>query len=134
MEPHESEVQTMSAQTQTEGQITIRRMNADGADRRALVKLAALDSHPPLDGEILGAVVENRLLAAISLTSGDLIADPFARTSELGRLLEMRAGQLRAQRPRRSRWTRRPRPQRREPRIALGGSPPGEILTLMRAR
>lgn len=122
-------------ETHTNTEITIRRMDLSASDQGALAKLASLDSHAPLEGAVLGAEVEGRLLAAISIADGALVADPFSHTGELRALLELRSGQLREQRPKRSRWQRRrPVARRREPRIALGGSPPGEIISLMRAR
>jgi hypothetical protein len=118
-------------ETATNTEITIRRMDLTAVDRRELSKLAALDSHAPLEGAVLGVEVEGELRAAISVASGDLVADPFIRTGELGALLRLRADQLRARTAprRRLRW-----PAARRPRVALGGSPPGEIISLQRAR
>ena len=81
---------------------------------------------------MLGAEVEGELRAAISIAGGELVADPFAPTNELGALLRLRADQLQAQRPRKRRLRRRA--PRRRARVALGGSPPGEIISLMRTR
>lgn len=123
----------MTAQTtQTESQITIRRLDLTAEDRDALAKLAAVDSRAPLAGPVLGAEVDGELLAAISIDGGELVANPFRRTSELSALLRARVEQLREERPRRRRQ-RRDRPRGRA-RAALGGSPPGEIVTLQRAR
>lgn len=122
----------MTAQTtKTDSQITIRRLDLTAEDRDALAKLAAVDSRAPLGGPVLGAEVDGELLAAISIDGGELIANPFRRTSELGALLRARVEQLREEGPRRRR--RRDRPRGRA-RAALGGSPPGEIVTLQRAR
>ena len=115
-------------ETATNTEITIRRMDVSAADQSRLHRLAALDSHAPLDGPVLGAEVEGELRAAISVATGELVADPFARTSELGALLHLRADQHRAQRG----TSRRPRAALRRARLALGGSPPGEILSLPR--
>jgi hypothetical protein len=49
---------------------------------------------------VLGAELDGALVAAISLTTGDVIADPFIRTDHIRSLLELRASQLRGQRPR----------------------------------
>jgi hypothetical protein len=118
-----------SPETATSSQITIRRMDLSADDQARLTRLAALDSHAPLDGPVLGAEVEGELRAAISVATGELVADPFVRTSELSALLGLRADQMRAQR----RGARRPRRRGlRRPRLALGGSPPGEIETLLR--
>jgi hypothetical protein len=100
--------------------VVIRRLAAD--DSSAVKRLAQLDSSRIPEGPLLGAEVEGRVLAAISLTSGESVADPFARTEELRALLELRAAQLR----RRARRGRRlPRLSRAKPRTALAGSPPG---------
>ena len=109
--------------------LTIRQLTED--DRGALDKLAQLDSNHTPDGELLGAEVEGRLLAAHSLDGDGAIADPFSRTHELRSLLELRAAQLCRRdcgdRPR-TRWYQRSR-------AALAGSPPGaggRLVTLRR--
>jgi hypothetical protein len=86
--------------------IALRRAGDDEAAE--LTRLAALDSARPLAGEALVAVVDGRLVAAISLTDGRVIADPLAATTEARALLHTRAAQL-AQTPQRP-WRRfRPR-------------------------
>jgi hypothetical protein len=70
----------------------IRRTTPD--DAVALVRLAALDSKKPLDGDALVAVVDGELLAAVSLTGDGAIADPFRPTADIVAMLEMRAAQL----------------------------------------
>jgi hypothetical protein len=109
--------------------MTIRRLDATDADRAALARLAGLDSHTGLEGPVLGAEVEGRLLAAISIETGEVIADPFRRTSELRAMLKLRLeqlGQRHVGRRHRSRiFGARSRP-------ALGGSPAGQIVTLQR--
>jgi hypothetical protein len=100
--------------------IGIRRLGPD--DRGEVDRLAQLDSRPRLEGELLGLVVEGQLLAAISLTTGDSIADPFSRTGELRALLELRAAQLRRRSSDGRRRFKLPRPRTR---AALAGSPPG---------
>jgi hypothetical protein len=72
--------------------VTIRRAFPDDGD--ALVRLAALDSSPPIAGEALVAEVGDKLWAAVSLTDGRRIADPFRPTAELVGLLEFRLAQL----------------------------------------
>jgi hypothetical protein len=111
------------------GGITIRPL--DGADRSAVKRLAQLDSERAPAEPLLGAEIEGRLLAAISLETGESIADPFSRSAELRALLELRAAQLR----RRDRTRRRPqRLPRRRPRVALAGSPPGAPSWLISQR
>ena len=70
--------------------------------------LAQLDTARPLYGEALVALVDGRLVAAISLGDGRVIADPLAPTAEARALLHQRAAQL-AHTPKRP-WRRfRPR-------------------------
>jgi hypothetical protein len=101
--------------------LVIRRL--DGDDLAAAKRLAQLDSSLLPEGDLLGVLVEGRLLAAVSLASGDSVADPFSRTAELRALLELRAAQLR-RRVNGHRRLRRDLPSPR-PRAALAGSPPG---------
>jgi len=61
------------------------------SDRRALLRLAELDSAPALLGPVLLAEVGGRIVAARGLRSGAQIADPFVHTAELLRLLELHA-------------------------------------------
>jgi hypothetical protein len=72
--------------------VIIRRTTPD--DAAALHRLAALDSKRPLEGDALVAVVDGELLAAVSLTTDEAIADPFKPTADLVAMLEMRAQQL----------------------------------------
>jgi hypothetical protein len=68
-------------------------------DRRALERLAQLDSaRPPADEVLLGEVL-GRPVAALSLRDGDVIADPFLPTSHIVELLRLRASQLASRRP-----------------------------------
>jgi hypothetical protein len=64
-------------------------------DYPALQRLAERDSAVVPGGRLLAAESEGRLLAAISLESGAVIADPFQRTADAVELLRSRAGQLR---------------------------------------
>jgi hypothetical protein len=61
-------------------------------DRWALTRLAQLDSRPLPPGPHLVAIREGRIDAAISLSSGELVADPFRHTAELCALLRCHAG------------------------------------------
>jgi len=72
--------------------VTIRRAGSD--DEAAVRRLADLDSTRVPDGPLLMAEIEGRAVAAISVLSGESFADPFLRTLELRRLLELRASQL----------------------------------------
>jgi hypothetical protein len=70
-------------------------------DGAALDRLAQLDSRPLPPGPILLGERNGWIQAAISLATGELIADPFRRTAELCELLRCHAGELRV-RPERS--------------------------------
>jgi hypothetical protein len=74
--------------------VTIRYAFPD--DARALVRLATLDSREAPSAPVLLAEVEGELWAALSLTDGAVVADPFRRTAALVELLGARANQLRA--------------------------------------
>jgi hypothetical protein len=115
--------------TTINAEMTIRRVDLTDAGREAVARLAELDSRDDLDRPVLGIEVEGTLLAAVSLATGKVISDPFSRTAELRNLLEVRAGQLRR---RGSKRRRGERARRRNGRPAVGGSPPGSILSLPR--
>jgi hypothetical protein len=100
--------------------ITIRRLGAADAD--ALAGLAQVDSAHAPAAPALGAEADGRLVAAISVESGEVVADPFQPSAEAIALLRLRAGQLRPSRKRR----------RRRARGALPGSPPGAGGKLLR--
>ena len=73
-------------------ELVIRRL-APG-DENALRILAERDTTRAPDGEVVGAEKDGRLLAAISLESGDVVADPFQPTADVVALLRVRAGQI----------------------------------------
>jgi hypothetical protein len=70
--------------------ITIRHAAAD--DMKALERLAALDSRRVPSGELFVAEVDGRLLAATSIDTGAVIADPFEHTAAIVGLLRLHAG------------------------------------------
>jgi hypothetical protein len=76
-------------------QLSIRRLDSNSSDREALDRLAGLDSADRPRGEVLGAELDGRLIAAISVSTGAVVADPFTRTDEARAQLELRASQLR---------------------------------------
>jgi hypothetical protein len=121
-----------AAQDTDHAGIAIRLVEADTDG--ALAKVAARDSSELPRGPWLVAEVAGEPLAALSLATGELVADPFSRTTELRALLELRAMQLRTRAGRRRRRDgHRPRPRPRA-RAALAGSPPGaggRLLTLL---
>ena len=60
------------------------------ADTDTLRRLAELDSRRPLEGPSLIGYIGGRPAAAVSLTDGRVIADPFEATEHLTRILSMR--------------------------------------------
>jgi hypothetical protein len=75
-------------------QITIRPGYAD--DERALHRLAALDSAASLPpAPLLVAELDGELSAALSLTDGSAVADPFRPTAEIVALLRAHAAAAR---------------------------------------
>jgi hypothetical protein len=68
----------------------IRSATAD--DKRTLRELAELESQRPLSGPALIGEIGDIPAAALSLTDGRVIADPFQHTVLLSQLLRMRAG------------------------------------------
>lgn len=117
-------------ETAVNATMTIRRMDLAGADAEAVARLAELDSRAPLDGPVLGIEVEGVLLAAISLNTGRAIANPFSRTTELRALLKLRVAQIQERRT--DKRGRRSGVLGRRGRAAVGGSPPGQIISLPR--
>jgi hypothetical protein len=67
------------------GNVTIRRLGE--ADLARIARLAELDSAAAPEAPVLGIEVEGRLLAAGSIQTGNIIADPFRRTAEYRELL-----------------------------------------------
>jgi hypothetical protein len=64
------------------------------ADEGPVARLAALDSSKPPAHPVLLAEVEGQLLAALALSDGTVVADPFHPTLDLIDLLRARARQL----------------------------------------
>lgn len=63
---------------------------ATSRDHSALTRLAGLDSRSPLRGHALLAEREGVAIAAIALTSGAVVADPFHATADALTLLRQR--------------------------------------------
>ena len=80
------------AHTQAAGSVTIR--PARLADADAVRRVAQRDSRGVPAGDLLIAAVGKEVRAAISVQSGDVIADPFRRTEELVRMLALRRSQM----------------------------------------
>jgi hypothetical protein len=73
--------------------VTIRLASA--ADEQHLLRLAALDSAELPQGTLLLAEIDHGVVAAVALTGGAVVADPFRRTTDVVALLRLRVGQLR---------------------------------------
>ena len=65
-------------------------------DAESLQNLAALDSQAPLTGDVLVGHIGGVPVAALSLTTGRAIADPFRRTSHVVVQLRLRASGIAA--------------------------------------
>jgi hypothetical protein len=92
-QPHRRSGEHQHRRTAWETPVTLR--SADEADRDALDRLAQLDSRPLSPGPHLVAERGGRIEAAVSLATGELVADPFHRTAELCQLLRCHAGPVR---------------------------------------
>jgi hypothetical protein len=79
--------------------VTIRVATPD--DARTLRCLAELDSAPRLTGRVLIAEADGVPLAALSLETGAVAADPFRHTAHLVRMLRLRRYQVTRQSGRR---------------------------------
>ena len=91
--------------------ITIRPAYAD--DRESLYRLSVLDSAPGVPaGPLLIAEIDGELRAALSLTDGSAIADPFFPTADIVELLRVHATAM-------SPWGPRTRSRARQPRLRL---------------
>lgn len=90
---------------------TIILQQATAAEDTALRELSQLDSARTVSRPALMAVVDGKLIAAISLRDGRVVADPFAETEAPVALLRVRASALQT--------APRSRGRRRGPRLAL---------------
>ena len=67
---------------------------AGDADAMLLRRLAALDSSTALAGDVLVAEVDGTAVAAMSMTDGRVVADPFRHTAGVVDVLRVRAAAL----------------------------------------
>src|SRR5438270_551921 len=81
--------------------LALRTAHADEAP--VVRRLAAVDDAPPLEGQVLLALVDGQAVAAKSLADGRVVANPFVPTRDAVALLSLRASQLSRQRARRRR-------------------------------
>lgn len=63
-------------------------------DEAAIRRIASLDGKKAPAGRVLVAEADNAVIAALSVASGEAVADPFRWTSDVVALMEMRAEQL----------------------------------------
>jgi hypothetical protein len=96
---------------------TITLQQATAAEDAALRELSQLDSARTVRRPALMAIVDDRLIAAVSLRDGRIVADPFAETEDAVALLRLRAPSPR-RRSSGSGWRRGPRRSLR-PRAAV---------------
>ncbi|HUA48126.1 MAG TPA: hypothetical protein VMA77_23005 [Solirubrobacteraceae bacterium] len=96
--------------------LAMRVAHADEAD--IVRRLAQLDDAPTLSGEILLAVVDGETVAALSLSDGRVVANPFLRTADAVALLRIRAAQLSDRKSGRHPWRYGRSAMRRAARVA----------------
>jgi hypothetical protein len=73
---------------------TIILQQATAAEDEALRELSQLDSARTVGRPALMAIVDDRLIAAVSLRDGRVVADPFAETEDAVALLRVRSSIL----------------------------------------
>ena len=88
--------ESRSAERQSEA-VTIR--HAHPTDVRDLERLAAMDSRRVPSGELFVAEVGHELVAAVSIDTGAVVADPFEHTAAVVDLLRVHAEAVRPQVP-----------------------------------
>ena len=77
----------------SEATVVIRR--AAPIDEADITRLAELEDHAPLPaGERLIGELEGRVVAALDMRSGTVVADPFVPTRGIVELLDLRAAQV----------------------------------------
>jgi hypothetical protein len=74
--------------------------SATSEDDRVLQDLSELDSARPVERPAVLAVVDGHPVAAVSLTDGRIVADPFTRTEDVVTMLRARVASLAAERAR----------------------------------
>ena len=92
-----------------EGSLAVRRGRP--ADAAELADQAALDSARALTGDTVVGEVDGRIVAAVSLHDGRVVADPFAPTADVVEVLRLHTAGARSAkaRPRRGRFGLVPR-------------------------
>ena len=75
-----------------QAKVTIRPLSAD--DLAAVERVAERDSTRVPGGPLLGADMDGRLVAAISTTTGKVVADPFVHTAGVVEALRAQVGDV----------------------------------------
>jgi hypothetical protein len=73
-------------------EVAVRQAAAD--DEQRVRELAILDARKLPAGPYLVAELDGETIAALSLSTGDVVSDPFRRTADAADLLRMRADQI----------------------------------------
>src|SRR3954470_23184112 len=94
---------------------TISFRSATPDDERVLHDLSELDSARPVQRPAVLAVVDGHPVAAVSLTDGRIVADPFTRTEDVVTMLRARVAALAAETARAGRPAGVPRLPRLRP-------------------
>jgi hypothetical protein len=96
---------TLEPQQTQVPQTSIVALRLAGPDEaHVLRRLASLDDAPALTGQVLLALVDGEAVAALSLSDGRVVANPFLPTEAAVGLLRLRAQHLSVKRPRRRRF------------------------------
>ena len=82
-----------STSSRVGGYDTVAVRMARPGDEAAIRRIAALDDRKAPNGRVLVAEVDGELIAALGVSDGRAVADPFRWTSDVMALLEMRASQ-----------------------------------------
>lgn len=104
-ERRRSIVEPQPTRVTSQAQTAIVALRLAGPDEAQVVRrLASLDDAPPLTGQVLLALVDGQAVAALSLSDGRVVANPFLPTEAAVGLLRLRAQHLSVNRPRRCRF------------------------------
>ena len=104
-ERRRSIVEPQPTRVTSQAQTAIVALRLAGPDEAQVVRrLASLDDAPALTGQVLLALVDGEAVAALSLSDGRVVANPFLPTEAAVGLLRLRAQHLSVKRPRRRRF------------------------------
>ena len=104
-ERRRSIVEPQPTRVTSQAQTAIVALRLAGPDEAQVVRrLASLDDAPALTCQVLLALVDGEAVAALSLSDGRVVANPFLPTEAAVGLLRLRAQHLSVKRPRRRRF------------------------------